>query len=47
MQIPLVVLSGVVALGYGLQMRLGKRVQNRDADEDADERVRRLQEEEE
>ena len=47
MQIPLVVLSGVVALGYGLQMRLGKRGQNGGAEENADERVRRLQEEEE
>ena len=35
-------LSGLVALGYGSQMWLGKRGQSGDADE----RVRRLQEEE-
>lgn len=46
MQIPLTVLSGVLAFGYGLQMWLGKRGQNGYVN-DPDERVRRLQEEEE
>lgn len=44
MLVPLAVLTGLVAFGYGAQMWLGKRGQKGAID--AEERVRRLQDEE-